>query len=170
MLAAALRAQCVNLSCCCCCCCSITETTLPFLYHLLGAGAGLGSGELAVPVFLYAAAESSQRTLADIRRMCGYFKGSKQGKHLTTSRASIFTQPTSALPDGHDFKPGSMPHPKKRPCMQMIIISDLHGGSLQGCSVAARRSAYQQGCSQTLGRPRWIPARASPQWGPCPLS
>ncbi|BDA46386.1 probable formimidoyltransferase-cyclodeaminase [Coccomyxa sp. Obi] len=42
-------------------------------------GAQLGEGELAVPVFLYGSAHKNQQSLADIRRACGYFKGSKQG-------------------------------------------------------------------------------------------
>ena len=44
------------------------------------AGQGLGSGELAVPVLLYGRAHSAGRTLADIRRACGYFKGAHLGR------------------------------------------------------------------------------------------
>jgi glutamate formiminotransferase len=44
------------------------------------AGQGLGAGELAVPVLLYGAAHGEGRTLADIRRACGYFKGAQRGR------------------------------------------------------------------------------------------
>ena len=44
------------------------------------SGQGLGTGELAVPVLLYGKAHCAGRTLADIRRACGYFKGAQQGR------------------------------------------------------------------------------------------
>ncbi|EIE23961.1 Formiminotransferase [Coccomyxa subellipsoidea C-169] len=59
-------------------------------------GTQLGEGELAVPVFLYGSAGSQQRSLADLRRACGYFKGSKQGAFKGASEISM---PAGMRPD-----------------------------------------------------------------------
>lgn len=42
-----------------------------------------------MPVFLYGSAGAERRSLADIRRACGYFKGSKQGEGLPNLMVSV---------------------------------------------------------------------------------
>lgn len=42
-----------------------------------------------MPVFLYGSAGAERRSLADIRRACGYFKGSKQGEGLPNLMFSV---------------------------------------------------------------------------------
>lgn len=60
------------------------------------AGQGLGTGELAVPVLLYGAAHSGGRSLADIRRACGYFRGAQQGRFEGSADVML---PSSLRPD-----------------------------------------------------------------------
>jgi glutamate formiminotransferase len=53
------------------------------MHHAAGLahaiGEQLGSGEAAVPVYLYGAAHPQQQSLADVRRSLGYFRGAAQG-------------------------------------------------------------------------------------------
>ncbi|CAK0753391.1 hypothetical protein CVIRNUC_002217 [Coccomyxa viridis] len=65
-------------------------------------GRSLGEGEHAVPVMLYGAAHSAGQTLASIRRVMNYFKGSSTGLYAGAG--------TLALPDGlkPDFGPSTL--------------------------------------------------------------
>ncbi len=59
-----------------------------------------------MPVLLYGAAHSSARSLADVRRACGYFKGSREGVcqcllHYALMQAILHTV---CIPTPHNMK------------------------------------------------------------------